>query len=210
MINKKRGKKMQSVSTVFLISLGFLALSVFFAGCGVTRPKQYVRKAANFQFIKKVAIIPFNNLTEDEYAGEKIKNALVMELLERGVFDVAEEGEVNQVVAGVFREMGFTEGDLVSLDIEAIQRISERLGVQDLFLGTVESYGISRTGGASRQRVSISLRLAEAKSGLTLWRASHSLKGSSLLRQIFGMEQKDELQISKDVAEALLDTLFGG
>lgn len=203
-------KKILSGPIAVLIPLVFLTFSIALSGCAKGGPKQYVRKAANFQFIKKIAVIPFNNLTDDEYAGEKIKNAVVMELLERGVFDLAEEGEVNQVVTSVFREMGFSEGDLIALDTEAIQRIAERLGVQALFIGTVEFYGMSRSSGTPHQRVSISLRLSEAKSGITLWRASHTVRGSNFLRTVLGLEQKDELRLSRDVAKSLLDTLFGG
>lgn len=209
---KRIDKKMLSGPIAVLISLVFLTFSIILSGCFNVKgggPKQYVRKAANFQFIKKIAVIPLNNLSDDEYAGEKIKNAVVIEILERGIFDLAEEGEVNQVVAGVFKEMGFAEGDLIALETEAIQKISERLGVQALLMGTVEFYGMSRSGGVPHQRVSISLRLSEAKSGLTLWRASHTVRGSNFLRTILGLQQKDELRLSRDIAKALLDTLFG-
>lgn len=201
-----------SSSAVCNLLTFLLALTVL-AGCGIKTsggPKQYVRKSANFQFIKKVAVLPFNNLSDDRYASEKIKNAVMMEVLERGVFDVAEEGEVNKVIAEVFREMGFREGELVSLDIETLQRISERLGIQALFIGTVESYGISRGGRTPHSVVSIFMRMVEAKSGLTLWQATHSVRGSSLFRTIFGLAQKDELALSREVAKQLMDTLFGG
>ncbi len=182
------------------------------SGCGVKAgkgPKQFVKETANFQFIKKIAILPFNNMSDDKYAGEKIKNAVLMEVLERGLFEVAEEGEVNKVIAEVFREMGFAEGDLVSLDIETVQRIAERLETQALFIGTVESYGLDRTSGTPQAMVSLSLRLVDAKSGVTLWRAFHSEKGSSLWRRILGVEQKDELVLTQEIARKLLDTLFG-
>ncbi|MBI5748742.1 MAG: hypothetical protein HZA00_06400, partial [Nitrospinae bacterium] len=46
-------------------------------GCG-TAPKQYIRANVNFQYIKKVAVLPLNNLTDDKYAGEKLKSIIVM------------------------------------------------------------------------------------------------------------------------------------
>lgn len=199
---------------IFILSLlALIIVSTLFSGCGTRGSagvKHYTRATANFQFIKKVAILPFNNLSDDKYAGEKIKNAIMIEILERGIFDVVELGEVNKVIADVFRELGFSEGELVSLDIETIQRISERLGTQALFIGTVESYGISRTSRTPHPVVSVSLRLVESKSGLTLWQAAHSKRGNSLLRSILGLDQKDEYMLSQEIAKQLLNTLFEG
>lgn len=177
-------------------------------GCG-TAPKQYIRANVNFQHIKKVAVLPLNNLTDDKYAGEKFKSIIVMDILESGAFEVAEEGEVNKAVADVFREMGFREGELVALDIESIKRISEKLGVQALFIGSVDSYGQGRGGGTQYAVVSLSLRLVESNSGITLWRGFDSEKGSSLMRSVFGIEQKNEIELSRELSKKVLTTLFG-
>ena len=184
---------------------GFL---VVHSGCGAS-PKQYIRTNVNFQYIKKVAVLPLNNLTDDKYAGEKLKSMIIMNILESGVFEVAEDGEVNKVVVDVFREMGFREGELVALDIEGIKRISEKLGVQAIFIGSVESYGQNRGGGSQYAVVSLSLRLVESNSGLTLWRGFHSQKGSSLMRSIFGIEQKGEIELSNEVVKKVFATFFG-
>ncbi len=213
-MRNKRGSKNFPRNVKDILSLfGFFAFVIFFMGifsmgCA-TKPKQFVRKDANFQFVKKIAVLPFNNLTSDQYAGEKFKNAVVIEVLERGLFDVAEPGEVNKVVQDVFRELGLKEGSLVALDVESIQRISERLGVQALLIGTVESYGMSRSSRASYQIVAVSLNLVEAKSGLTLWKANHSVKGNSFWKRILGIDQANEIDLSRDVAKKILSTLFG-
>lgn len=192
---------------ILLILSGFISFLIL-NGCG-TAPKQYIRANVNFQYIKKVAVLPLNNLTDDKYAGEKIKSIIVMDILESGTFEVAEEGEVNKAVADVFREMGFREGELVALDIESIKRISEKLGVQALFIGSVDSYGQGKGGGAQYAVVSLSLRLVESNSGITLWRGLDSEKGSSLMRSVFGIEQKNEIELSRELSKKVLTTLFG-
>lgn len=186
---------------VFLL---FLVLS----GCNGT-PKHYIKAGANFQYIKKVAVLPLNNLTDDKYAGEKVKSIIIMEILERGIFEVAEDGEVNKVVGDVFREMGFREGELIVIDMETIKRIAEKLGVQAVFIGSVESYGQSRGGGTPYSVVSLSLRLVESNSGITLWRGFYSKKGNSFAKNIFGIDQKNEIELSRDVSRQLMITLFG-
>ena len=186
----------------------FLTFLAILNGCGTAPPKQYIKSGANFQYIKKVAVLPFNNLTDDRYASEKVKSIVIMDILESGVFEVAEEGEVNKAVADVFREMGFREGELVVMDTESIKRIYEKLGVQALFIGSVESYGQSR-GGSPYAVASISIKLVESNSGITLWRGVYSEKGSSVARTILGMEQKNEIELSRNVSKRLLSTLFG-
>lgn len=200
-----RMKKNKFIAVCIIVFL--FKVSVILQGCGGTAVKQYIRSNANFQYIKKVAILPFNNLTDDKYAGEKVKSVITMEVLESGAFEVAEEGEVNKVVADVFREMGYREGELVSLDLESIKRIAEKLGVQAIFIGSVESYG-QKGGGASYSIVSISIKLVEANSGITLWRGYQSQKGSSVMRSIFGIEQKNEIDLSRDIAGQLLSAIL--
>lgn len=201
----KKDKKHSKL--ILLILSGFISFFIF-NGCG-TAPKQYIRANVNFQYIKKVAVLPLNNLTDDKYAGEKFKSIIVMDILESGAFEVAEEGEVNKAVADVFREMGFREGELVALDIESIKRISEKVGVQALFIGSVDSYGQGRGGGSQYAIVSLSLRLVESNSGITLWRGFDSEKGSSLMRSVFGIEQKNEIELSRELSKKVLTTLFG-
>ena len=152
--------------------------------------------------------MPFNNMTNDKYAGEKLKNAVVMEILVNGVFEVAEDGEVNRVVSEVFKEMGFMGGELVSLDVDAIKRIAEKLRVNALFIGTVESYGQEREGGTPYSVVSFSLRLVEATTGTTIWWASYTQEGRSFLKNIFGIKQKNERALTRDVVKNLLGGLF--
>lgn len=205
---KGGGIKIKRYFKRYILLIFLFAFSVVQNGCS-TAPKQYIKTNVNFQYIKKVAVLPLNNLTDDRYAGEKVKSIIVMDILESGVFEVAEEGEVNKAVIDIFREMGFREGELVALDIESIKRISEKLGVQAVFIGSVESYGQGSRGGAQYAVVSLSLRMVESNSGMTLWRGFHSEKGSSLMRSVFGIEQKNEIELSRDLSRKLLATLFG-
>ena len=65
----------------------------------------YVHPSADLTYIKTVAVVPFENLTQERGAGEKVVNVVAAEVLRRGVFDVVEFGEVTKVL----REEGFNE-----------------------------------------------------------------------------------------------------
>ena len=90
---------------------------------------RYINPEANFSYIKKVAILPFNNMSKDRFAGERVRNTLTVELMSRGVFDVMERGEVSKVMGLVLRAAGFEEGSAVEVDKETLKLLGERLGV---------------------------------------------------------------------------------
>ncbi|MFQ5560668.1 MAG: GNA1162 family protein [Nitrospinota bacterium] len=201
-VNRRKGGLFKGAALfVFLVIL-------VGAGCTSPRTKLYIRESANFQYINNVAVLPFNNMSEDKYAGEKVRSVVIMELLNSGAFEVSEEGEVNKVTWEVFREMGFREGDIVSLDIETMRRIAERLGVQALLVGTVEQYGQARIVDTPSSMVSLSLRLVEANSGVTLWRGVSSIKGYAVWRTILGLAQEDEIDLSDGIVSNLVSTLM--
>ncbi|NVL90217.1 MAG: DUF799 family lipoprotein [Desulfobacterales bacterium] len=182
---------------------GFLLLLsiVFFSGCG--GPLSYVHPTADLTYIKTVAIVPFENLTQQKGAEGKVINVVAAEVLRRGVFDVVEFGEVVKVL----REEGFKNTGSISKRVA--ERAAKRLNVQAFIVGSVEEYGVSRTGGSSYPEVSASLKLIDAKSYTILWEASHSVKGTTVLDRLFGISKKSTSDLAKELVDEMFDTLFG-
>jgi len=179
-----------------------LIFFLFIGGCGST--VRYVNPAANFSYIKKIAVLPFNNFSDDRYAGEKVRNTLIVDLMSRGVFEVVEQGEVTKVLSVIFREAGVEEGKAVPIDIETLKLIGEKLGVQAVILGSVDEY--SGTGGGNI--VSIGARMLDTGSGIILWQAKNTETGKSVLRKLFGIEEIDRSELTKKVVKGTLDTLL--
>jgi hypothetical protein len=150
-----------------------------------------------------VAIVPFENLTQQKAAEGKVLNIVAVEVLRRGVFDVVEFGEV----AKVLREEGFKDPGSISRRVA--ERAAKRLNVQAFIVGSVEEYGVSRTGGASYPEVSVSLKLVDAKSYKILWEATHSVKGTTVLDRLFGISKKSASDLAKELVAEIFDTLFG-
>ncbi len=185
------------VTTLFiLISAG---------GCG-NYTIRYINPNANFSYIKKVAVLPFNNLSDDKFAGERVRSILMVELMSRHVFDVIEQGEVTRVLNMIFREEGFEEGRAIQVDKKTLNLIGERLGVQAVILGSVDEYGGSRYGGGSV--VSISLRMLDASSGIVLWQANTVETGTNVWRKIIGLEEVDRSILTRNAIKKLLNTLL--
>lgn len=185
------------VRAVLLVVL--LALT----GCGASVVR-YINPDANFSYIKKVAVLPFNNLTNDRYAGEKVRAALTVDLLSRRVFDVMEQGEVSKVLTLVLRATGAEEGMVLELDKETLKLLGERLGVQAVILGSVDDFEDRRSGGI----VSLSVRMLDTSSGIILWQAKATASGGSIWRRMLGLEGVDTSTLTRKAVKEALDTLL--
>ena len=183
-----------------------LVLFIFAGGCGGSSAIRYVNPTANFSYIKKVAVLPFNNLSDDRYAGERIRNTLIIDLMSRGVFDVVEQGEVSKVLAVVFRETGFEEGKAVPVDKETLKLIGEKLSIQAVILGSVDEYSGGGFGGGGV--VSIAMRMLDTSSGTILWQAKTTEISRSVWRKLIGIEEVDRSELTKNAVKHALDTLL--
>lgn len=183
-----------------------LVLLFLITGCGGTTIK-YVNPNANFSYIKKIAILPFNNMSEDKFAGEKVRSALTIDLMSLQVFDIMEQGEVSKTVNMLFGAEGMEEGKVVQMDKEMLKMLGEKLEVQAIVLGSVNEYSSAR-GGAGNNVVSISVRMLDASSGIILWQANTTAVGNSTFRKMLGAEQVDMNILTKDAVRKALSTLM--
>ncbi|MFZ3073272.1 MAG: hypothetical protein WA162_08515 [Thermodesulfobacteriota bacterium] len=165
---------------------------------------RYVNPDANFSYIKKVAVLPFNNMSGDRFAGEKVRSAVMIDLLSRGAFDILEQGEVSKTISLVMRAAGVAEGTVLEPDKETLKLLGEKLGVQAIVIGSVEEYeGLG--GGVI---VSISTRMLDTSSGIILWQAHSSVSGASVWRRILGVEETDKTFLTRKVVRKIIDTLL--
>jgi hypothetical protein len=174
---------------------------LFFSACG--GPVSYIHPTADLTYIETVAIVPFENLTQQKGAEGKVMNVVATEVLRRRVFDIVEFGEVTKVL----REEGF-KGD-GSISKSVAERAAQRLNIQAFIVGSVEEYGVSGTGQTSYPEVSVSLKMIDAKSYKILWEATHSVKGTTVLDRLFGISKKSSSDLAKELVAEMFDTLFG-
>jgi TolB-like protein len=192
-----KNKKLYALCSMLL---ALSSLLIFMSGC-VSTPKYYIRQKVDYSSIKKVAVLPFETLTPDEYAGEKIRKSVITELLSRGI-DVVEPGEVTRVLIELkIRSLG-------SIKTTDIQNIAKTLGIEALMRGSVEAYGISRGISVSYPEVSINLMLVEASSGNVIWSVCHTSGGPSFWTRHFGAEGISLSEAATKVVKEAIDTLF--
>jgi len=189
-----KGQKIALWSTA-LIAIGLLFLS------GCAQQQHFVREGTDLEHIRSIAVLPFENFTRDDFAGEKIRRIVITELLTRGV-DVTEPGEVTKLL----RELNVMS--LRSIKTKEIQKVGETLGVDAIMLGSVEAFGISQGINVKYPEVTINLMLLETGSGNIIWSVRYSTGGASFWTRHFGAEGMPISEAARKTVKEAIDTMY--
>ena len=182
-----------------LCSALFALIVIFLFSC--TSKQYFLHQETDIKTLKSIAVLPFENFTRDKFAGEKIRRIVITELLLRGI-DVIEPGEVTRVL------MESDVRSLRSMKAEEIQKVGEKLGVEALMRGSVESFGISKGISVSYPEVTINLMLIKKDSGNIIWSVRHSTGGASFWTRHFGTEGIPLSEAARKTVKEAIDTLY--
>ncbi len=184
---------------IFSMLIAICFLLIFIVGC--SSQKYYLRKGIDIKNIKTVAVFPLENLTPDDYAGEKIRNIIITELLSRQI-NVVEPGELTNLL----KEMKIKS--LKLLKVEDMQNIGRTAGADAVMTGAVEAFGISKGVSVNYPEVTINLRLIETSSGQVIWSIRQTSGGPDFWMRHFGSEGPSLSETARKVVEEAIGTLF--
>lgn len=180
-----------------------LWFAVFFllTGCSST-PQAYVHENLGLGYVKKIAILPFENHTQTKFAEERLRDVAATEILSRSLFEVLEKGDTQR----------FLREEIVSknqelLDVKDAQKLGKDLKVQAYLAGSVDDYSEMRNGPYNYYVVAATLRLVDTNTGEILWQASDSETGYSSWDRVFGLASDDANQLSFVLIKRMLSTL---
>lgn len=176
---------------------GFL---VFATACAHS-VTQYVHPNADLAALKTVAVMPFENLSADRTAGDKVQKIFASELLATGAFSVVEPGLVSKTLKASRIET------MESLGPADFKKLGEELKADAVFLGTVVDFAESRSGQTPTPDITIQLRLVECQSGATVWSASRSKSGASASARLFGIGGESLTEAARHLVKDELRTL---
>lgn len=171
---------MRLVKPVFGVRLLLVPALLALAACSSSSAK-YLHPNADLGAIKRVAVLPFENLTQERSAADKVQKVFLSELLATEAFDVVEPGQVAKLLKAERTD------SVEALGAADIKRIGEGLKAQGLFMGTVVDFAETRSGSTPSPEVTIQLRLIEVQSGVTIWSASKTRSGASASARLFGI-----------------------
>ena len=72
----------------FYAKILIFAVLLIILGCA--GPATFINKEADWTFYQKIGVLPFVNLSQDRYAGEKVQSAFVTEMYLAKKFEVVE------------------------------------------------------------------------------------------------------------------------
>jgi TolB-like protein len=173
------------------------------AGCRSTISDFHIRQDVDFGFIKKVAVLPFHNLTNERNAGEIIRQIVLSEFLASGLVDIVVPGEVITAMKSLEIK------SISSLNTDQIKALGQVLKVQAVIFGAVEQYGLSTSGTFSAPEITVTLMMADTSSGSIIWSVTKSDRGTSFMARHFGAKSKTLSELALTVVREAIQTFTG-
>lgn len=171
------------------------------AACA-TEGHKYHDLKMDFGSVQTVAVLPFNNLSRDNLAGERVREVFSGMLLATNAIYVLPSGEVTRAIAraGLASATAPTKQEVVKL--------AEALEVDAVITGVVREYGEVRSGVSVSSVVSVSAQMQEATTGAVVWSASTTKGGITLLERLIGGGGEPMNIMTEHAVSELLDRLF--
>jgi len=182
---------------ILALLLGFLA------ACGTFDSLTYFHDPQmDFAAVRTIAVMPFENLTREQMAAERVRDVFVNSLLSTGAVYVISTGEVSRGIAraGILNPSGPST--------EEIGKFAGVTKVDAVITGTVTEYGEVRSGSASANVISMSVQMIEVQAGRTVWTASATKGGISIWDRLFGAGGQPMNDVTIEAVNDLLDKLF--
>lgn len=189
--------KTRSLPTWLILVL--LALSLTACSSGTS---SFVRDDVDASFVRRVAVLPFHNLSQDVHAATRLHSVFTTRLLQREVFEVVALGEV----LGAMTRQRLTVDEVPSP--EQLVALGKELQVDAFFLGTVDDYGLERVSNQRIYQVTATFTLVETQTGGVLWTAQVHHDGDSLGRKLFGGGSSSQHEVTQTAVDRALGTLF--
>ena len=182
--------------------LCWLCLVAFGLGCASNIPStEFTNPNIDFSFIQRVAVLPFENLSNDQQAGFRATRLAITELLASGAVDVVEPGEVEGALAQL-------PGRPTRPTIEQLISLGRDLGVQGIILGTVAQSEVLRAGAVGRPAVTLDAQMVETETGAVIWAATHTERGGGFGARVLGTGGEALSETTRRAVQGLLATLL--
>lgn len=156
----------------------------------------------DFGAVRSVAVMPFANLSKEPLASERVRDVFMTLLLSTGGVYVIPPGEVAR---GISRA-GITEATVPSP--EEIIKFGAIVKADAVITGSVREYGEVRSGTASANVVSVSMRMIETQTGKVMWSASSTKGGISLKDRLLGGGGEPMNEVTEEAVNEIIDKLF--
>ncbi|MBI5058135.1 MAG: DUF799 family lipoprotein [Nitrospirae bacterium] len=180
-----------------------ILMAAFLVSCASAKPADiYFDQNMDISAIKTAAIMPFENLTRDQMAADRVKDVFTNMLLSTGEIYVVPPGEVKRgaVLIGI--------ANPTTPSKEEIVKLASLIKVDVVITGVVREYGEVRSGTTSANIVSISLQMIEGQSGKIVWTATSTKGGISMKDRLLGGGGRPMNDVTEEAVNDILNKFF--
>ncbi len=182
-------------------TLAPIVLLAALAGCA-SSGHRYQDKNMDFGSLRTVAVMPFQNLSRDNLAGDRVRDVFVSALLATEAVYVVPNGEVARAISKV----GVANATAPSA--EEVTKIGQTLKAEAVITGTVKEYGEVRSGTAVGNAISVSVQMQETSTGKVIWTGTTTKGGVSFSDRLFGGGGNPMNYLTEEAVDDLLNKLF--
>lgn len=172
------------------------------SGCATGTPTYHINPEVDLSYVKKVVVLPFENLTEDKFAGDIVRQIVMTEFLASGLVDVVVPGEAHEIMSSLGVK------DISSLKTEEVREVGKKLNVQGVVFGSVEKFGDAKLGNITAPEVSVTIMMAETSSGAIAWSVTKTRLGASFFARHFGARAETLSETALEVVRDAIGTLY--
>lgn len=180
-----------------------LCLILLVSGCAQTGgSSSYKNTLMNFAAVQSVAVLPFQNLTSDDAAAERVRDTFMGMLLATEAMYVLPPGEVDRGIERV------SPRNPAKPTVEKIKSLGQVLQVEAVITGVLREYGQVRSGQTQANLISLSVQMVEVETGNVVWSGDSTKGGIGVSDRLLGGGGAPMNQVTKDAINDLLDQLF--
>jgi hypothetical protein len=179
-----------------------IALVVALAACAGSPGPRYQDPNMDFGSVRTVAVLPFQNLSRETTAGERVRDVFATMLLATGAMYVVPQGEVQRAIA----KGGIQSPSAPSTD--DVVKLGQALKLDAVITGVVREYGEVRAGTTSSNVAALSVQMVETATGKVVWSASTTKGGVTVTDRLLGASGTSMNQVTEAAVDDLLNKLF--
>jgi hypothetical protein len=180
--------------------LSLVLMSMF--SCTWMRGDTYQDPDMDFGAIRRVAVMPFENLARDKLAAERVRDVFITLLLSTEAVYVLPVGEVARGIARLemLRQAAPSPEEIIKL--------SGIIEADAVITGVVREYGEVRSGSTAANVISLSLQMTETQTGKVVWSASSTKGGINMVDRLFGGGGEPMDEVTEEAVNDLINKLF--
>ncbi len=157
-----------------------LAFALLYGCRTAPSSRTYQNRDMDFASVRTVAVLPFWNLTQDNVAGDRVRDVFSNALLATEAVYVLQPGEVARAVS----RTGMSTPSTPSA--EEIVKLGTLLKVDAVVTGVLKEYGEVRSASTAANVISLSVQMHETATGKVIWSASSTRGGIGWAARLLG------------------------